>query len=134
MNYILLMIVALTSLPIGFLVGFSRGTSNIDEVIKSTDVQEEMRGFLDSVVEPLNVQNIQALHTMEHISLLEELEKNDLDAIKAFLLDSVSRSYKLSQEAIDTGMASDGDIEIVERVNSLSGKSALFGSVTRYKE
>ena len=131
MNYLLIIIIALVSLGVGFLFGYEKGSATIDEIV---DAQEAAEGFLGEVNNLLSIEGVQASQTMEYIYLLEEVEKRNFKSAEDFLIDSVGRSYKLSEEAVDVGMASDQDIEIVKRVGDLSKNSVIFKKIMKYEE
>ena len=133
MNYFIIIIVAVVFLGLGFSLGYGKGAEGIDEMEHAIEAQEAANEFLSDTADLLSTENLQSSQTMEYISLLEDVENRDLKAIEAHLLDSVGRSFLLSQEAIELEMATDNDIEIVKRINELSKRSVLFKKVINHE-
>ncbi|MCQ3831178.1 hypothetical protein HXX02_17235 [Microbulbifer elongatus] len=127
MNYILLIVVSITCLAVGWFLGSTRASSEIDQLEKAQDYLEESSDFL-------KIEKFQAAQARDQIRLIKYLEKGNHRAIEEDVVYGLGSFYKMSKESIEDGMASEEDIEIVSEVLDLAKSSVLFKKVTEHQE
>ncbi len=129
MNLFAIVITAIAFLAIGWvwgaksIVGFESNIENIEDALE----------YIDETSDAITIESANNFHAYMNIDLLTKLESSEIDTAKEQLIDSLGSFYKITNEAIDDGMASEEEKEIIQRIGTLAKIHTVFQKIVDYK-
>ena len=121
---IALALVTLLLLSFGLLLVQGKSDKRLDDI-------EEAIDYIDKTSDLNDIDAIQNMNAEIQIELLITLEKGNIEDAKIQIIDILSNHFSMSNEAIEDGMASDEDKEIVSRIKELAKDYASFKEITK---
>ena len=127
MNYVVIIIIGIACLILGWFLGYNHANEQLSKI-------EEALDYIEETNRTITVESVQYANAESEIRLLEKIESGNNDLAVEQIIESLASSYHLSVEAIEDGMASENDKDIVRSIEKLSTKSILFKKVMEYED
>jgi len=128
MNLLAIVTTAVAFLAIGWILG-AKSIAGIENNLKNV---EEALDYIEQTSDSMTIESANNFNAYMNIDLLTKLESSEIDTAKEQLIDSLGSFYKMTNEAIDDGMASEEEKEIVQRLVTLAKTHTAFQKIIDY--
>ena len=128
MNLFAIVITAIAFLAIGWMLG----AKSIVELESNLENIEEALDYIEQTSDTLTIESANNSNAYMNIDLLTKLESSEIDTAKELLIDNLGSFYKMTNEAIDDGMASEEEKEIAQYLVTLAKTHTAFQKIIDY--
>jgi len=128
MNLFAIVITAIAFLAIGWMLG----AKSIVEIESNLENIEEALDYIEQTSDAMTIESANNSNAYMNIDLLTKLESSEIDTAKEQLIDNLGSFYKMTNEAIDDGMASEEEKEIAQYLVTLAKTHTAFQKIIDY--
>lgn len=124
MNHLVIITVALICLSIGWFIGNYQASKMLDDM-------ENALGSIEKTPAIVNGIHLHQIRAQGEINLLTLLQNEQYDMAKKHLVESLRGYYHGQKETAADNMATDVDLETVNKIELLAKENSIFKEVMR---